>query len=70
MTYHQSISTILSYYYAADADISIGLLGVLRRKVQEMRDQLALVQSPREIIDIELTPAQLTGVFLISYISL
>ena len=31
-----------------------------------MRDQLVLVQSPREIMDIELTPAQLTGVFLIS----
>ena len=55
----------VSPYYAANADISIELLDMLRGKVQELRDQLSLIQPPGEIIThIEPTPTQLTGMIL------
>ena len=38
--------------HAADSDISIELLYMLRKKVQEMRDQLALVQLSGDVTEV------------------
>ena len=40
--------------YVADADVNTEL-DRLRRECQELRSQLALVQSPEEIVDIQPT---------------
>ena len=53
--------------YAAKTDVSTEILDMLRSKVLEMKDQLALVQPPREIVtDIEPISTQLTGMFPLS----
>ena len=50
--------------YAAKTDVSTEILDMLRRKVLEMKDQLALVQQLGEIVtDIEPTSTQLTSMF-------
>ena len=50
--------------YAAKTDVSTEILDMLRSKVLEMKDQLALVQPLGEIVtDIEPTSAQLTSMF-------
>ena len=44
--------------YAANADMSMELFEMLRRKVQEMRDQLPSPGEVTEVTDIKPTPAQ------------
>ena len=52
---------------AANSDVGIEILDMLRSKVLEMKDQLALIQPPGEVItDIEPTSAQLTSMFPLS----
>ena len=50
--------------YAAKTDVSTEILDMLRRKVLEMKDQLALAHPPGEIVtDIEPTSTQLISMF-------
>ena len=53
--------------YAANTDVSTKILDMLRSKVLEMKDRLALVQPPGEIdTDIEPISTQLTSMFPLS----
>ena len=49
---------VLKYINAANADMSMELFEMLRKKVQEMRDQLPSPGEVTEVTDIKPTPAQ------------